>query len=63
MMLIMVGIGVGGLGWMAVLTAVMVIEDALPGGQRIRRVLGVALLLLAALWVAQPGWLAPAGVL
>jgi predicted metal-binding membrane protein len=62
LMLIMFGIGVGGLGWMAALTVVMMIEDTLPGGQRIRRVLGVALLLLAVLWVAQPGWLAPAGV-
>lgn len=62
LMLIMFGIGVGGLGWMAALTGAMVIEETLPRYTWTRLALGVALLLLAALWLAHPAWLALAGV-
>ena len=57
LMLVMFGIGIGSLVWMALLTGVMVIEKAIPGGQRLSPALGVALLGLAALWLAHPAWL------
>jgi predicted metal-binding membrane protein len=60
LMLIMFGLGVGGLGWMAALTGAMVIE-AFPRYGWARRALGGALLLLALLWLAHPAWLVPAG--
>ncbi len=62
LMLIMFGLGVGSLVWMAVLTGVMVFEKTAPGGQRLRPFIGLALLALAALWLAHPAWLAIAGV-
>ena len=62
LMLIMFGIGVGGLGWMAALTGAMVIEATFPRGRQTRLALGVVLLLLAGLWLLHPGWLVPAGV-
>jgi predicted metal-binding membrane protein len=57
LMLVMFGIGVGSLPWMAALAGVMVVEKAVPGGQRLSPMLGAALLLLAALWLAHPVWL------
>jgi predicted metal-binding membrane protein len=57
LMLIMFGIGVGSLAWMAGLAGVMVIEKALPGGRRIAPFIGVACLLLAGLWLLHPAWL------
>jgi predicted metal-binding membrane protein len=54
LMLVMFGVGVGGLAWMVALAGVMTIEKAVPGGRRIGPLVGVALLLLAALWLAQP---------
>ena len=63
LMLIMFGIGVGGLGWMLALTGAMLAETYAPGqvGQAsARRLIGVALLALAALWLAHPAWLVPA---
>ena len=54
LMLVMFGVGVGGLAWMAALAGVMAIEKAVPGGQRIGSLVGVVLLLLAALWLLQP---------
>jgi predicted metal-binding membrane protein len=63
LMLVMFGVGVGSLVGMAALAGVMVVEKAVPGGQRLSPILGVALLLLAALWLAHPAWLlAGAGV-
>jgi predicted metal-binding membrane protein len=56
-MLVMFGVGVGSLMGMAALAGVMVVEKAVPGGQRLRPVLGIVLLLLAALWLAHPAWL------
>lgn len=62
LMLIMFGLGVGGLGWMAALTGAMVIEESFPRYGWTRFALGSALLLLALLWLAHPAWLVPAGV-
>ena len=63
LMLIMFGVGVGGFGWMLGLTGVMLSESALPRAQSAagaRRLIGLALLALAALWLAHPAWLVPA---
>jgi len=57
LMLVMFGLGVGSLVSMAVLTGVMVVEKTFPGGQRLSPVIGIALLLLAVLWLAHPAWL------
>lgn len=59
LMLVMFGVGVGSLVWMAALAGVMTIEKAVPGGRRIVPWVGVALLALAALWLAHPAWLIP----
>jgi predicted metal-binding membrane protein len=56
LMLIMFGIGVGSLAWMAALAGVMVLEKTVPGGQRLSPIVGVALVLLAAVWVVHPIW-------
>jgi predicted metal-binding membrane protein len=57
LMLVMFGIGVGSLIWMGILTGVMVMEKAIPGGSRISPAVGVVLLLLALLWLVHPAWL------
>jgi predicted metal-binding membrane protein len=57
LMLVMFGVGVGSIVWMAVLTGLMVIEKTYPGGQRLSPLLGIVLLLLAALWLVHPAWL------
>ena len=57
LMLVMFGIGVTSLAWMAALAGVMVIEKAVPGGHRLSPFFGVALLLLAVLWLMHPAWL------
>jgi predicted metal-binding membrane protein len=65
LMLIMFGIGVGELGWMAALAMMMLSETAIPGETRSRRAreaIGVALFILAGLWLAHPAWLVPATV-
>jgi predicted metal-binding membrane protein len=59
LMLVMFGVGVGSLVWMAALAGVMAIEKAVPGGRRIVPLVGVAMLLLAALWLLHPAWLVP----
>ena len=56
-MFVMFGIGQGSIVWMAVLTGLMVVEKTYPGGQRLRPLLGTALLLLAVLWMIHPVWL------
>jgi predicted metal-binding membrane protein len=55
LMLVMFGIGSGGVLWMAGLTGVMVVEKAAPGGRWLSPVVGGVLLLLAVVWVLQPG--------
>ena len=57
LMLVMFGLGVGSLASMALLTAVMVGEKTFPGGQRLSRVIGVALLGLAVVWLVHRAWL------
>ncbi len=48
LMLVMVGLGMRNLVMMALLTAIVMIEKELPGGQRLRPIFGLALLALAA---------------
>src|SRR6266699_2390487 len=62
LMLVMFGVGVGNLAGMAVLTGVMVIEKAMPGGKRRSPLIGIALLLLGIVWLVHPLWLRSAGV-
>ncbi len=57
LMLVMFGVGVGSIVWMAILTGFMVVEKTYPGGQRLRPLMGIVLLLLAALWLVHPTWL------
>jgi predicted metal-binding membrane protein len=57
LMLVMFGLGVGSLVWMAMLAGVLVVEKTFPGGQRLRPVIGTVLLLLAVLWFVHPTWL------
>lgn len=63
LMLVMFGVGAGTLGWMLTLTAIMFGEAIMPGEAPSRRacwVVGMALFLLAGLWLAHPLWLMPA---
>jgi predicted metal-binding membrane protein len=53
LMLLMFGVGIASFVWMAVLTAVMLVEKVVPGGRWLSPVVGGALL-LAALWIAHP---------
>jgi predicted metal-binding membrane protein len=62
LMLVMFGLGVGSLASMALLTEVMVVEKTFPGGQRLSRVIGGALLGLAVVWLVHPDWLSMTGV-
>jgi len=55
-MLVGFAAGVANLWWMAALTVLMVFEKTGPGGQRGVRPIGVALLALAAIIVANPTW-------
>lgn len=43
LMLVMFAVGVGSLAWMTLLTGAMIIEKVVPGGRRLTRPLGVAL--------------------
>jgi predicted metal-binding membrane protein len=62
LMLVMFGIGVGSLVWMAALAGVMVLEKTIPGGQRLSPIIGIVLVLLAVVWLVQPLWLLRGGV-
>ena len=62
LMLVMFGVGVGSLAWMAAVAGVMVLEKTIPGGQRLGPIIGVVLVLLAILWLVQPLWLLRDGV-
>jgi predicted metal-binding membrane protein len=59
LMLLMFAAGVAQLWWMAALGALMIYEKVGKAGDRITPVAGVALLALAALVFAHPGWLPP----
>lgn len=54
LMLVMFGVGIGSLIWMAALAGVMVIEKAIPGGRRLSPLIGGAMLALAAFWFIHP---------
>jgi predicted metal-binding membrane protein len=62
LMLVMFGVGVGSLAWMAVLAGVMVLEKTVPGGQRLSPIIGVVLVLLAAVWMIYPTGLVRSGL-
>jgi predicted metal-binding membrane protein len=62
LMLVMFGLGVGSLVSMALLTGVMVVEKTFPAGRRLSPVIGIVLLLLAAVWLVHPVWLSVVGV-
>ena len=53
-MLVMFGIGMKSLFWIVALTAVMLIEKEIPGGQRLRVAIGCSFLFLAVLWLLIP---------
>jgi predicted metal-binding membrane protein len=57
LMLVMFGVGIGSLAWMAALAGVMTIEKSVPGGRRIVPLVGAAMLVLAGLWLLHPAWL------
>src|SRR6266487_5743663 len=57
LMLVMFGLGVGSLVWMAMLAGVLVVDKTFPGGQRLRPVIGLILLGLSAVWLAHPAGL------
>ncbi|WIG59725.1 MAG: hypothetical protein OJF49_002472 [Ktedonobacterales bacterium] len=62
LMLVMFGIGVGNLVWMAGLTCLMASETTLPTNRWMSRAIGITSLVLALLWLAHPAWLVPATV-
>lgn len=49
LMLVMFAVGAGSLGWMLALAALMMVEKVAPWGKRLRRPIGAALLVAAAL--------------
>jgi predicted metal-binding membrane protein len=57
LMLVMFGIGMGSLAWMAALAGLMLVEKAVPGARRMVPVTGVILQALAILWLLHPAWL------
>jgi Predicted metal-binding integral membrane protein (DUF2182)/YtkA-like len=57
LMLVMFGAGIASLAGMALLAGVMIVEKAVPNGQRLRPAIGVTCLALAALWLAHPAGL------
>jgi predicted metal-binding membrane protein len=50
LMLVMFGVGVGSVTWMAALAGVMLIEKTAPKGKLLSPVVGVAMLALAVIW-------------
>jgi predicted metal-binding membrane protein len=57
LMLVMFGVGVRGLLWMVALTVVVLVEKGVPGGYRLRPMIGAGFLLLAIVWIVAPTWL------
>jgi predicted metal-binding membrane protein len=57
LMLVMFGIGVGSVTWMAALAGIILVEKAVPGGRWLSPVVGLVLFLLAALWASDSTWL------
>jgi predicted metal-binding membrane protein len=54
LMLVMFGLGVGGLLWMAALAGVMWLEQVATDGKGVTTCVAIALLLLAVVWVVHP---------
>jgi predicted metal-binding membrane protein len=54
LMLVMFGIGMGGIVWMAALAGMMWVEQVAPNGRLAAMSIGVALLALAGAWVVTP---------
>jgi len=57
LMLLMFGVGVGNLGWMLALGAVMAVEKNLPWGRKLSAPVGVALLACGALTASNHFWI------
>jgi predicted metal-binding membrane protein len=57
LMVVMFAVGAAEITWMLALTAVMVYEKTAPRGERLVPVVGVALLVLAAIVAFDPAWL------
>lgn len=65
LMLVMVGLGAGDLAWMAAIALMLLSETLLPGetaSRRARQIIGVAMLILAGLWLAHAVWVAPGAI-
>ena len=56
LMLLSFAVGMASLGWMAALTLLMVLQER-KGGGRVSLLMGMALLVVAALVIAHPGWM------
>lgn len=54
LMLVMFAVGLANLAWMAPLTALMIVEKAVRGGEQVRSPVGIVLLALAAAVVVRP---------
>lgn len=54
LMLVMFGVGMGGIAWMVVLAGMMWVERMAPNGRLAAVGIGIALLLLAGVWVMVP---------
>lgn len=65
LMLVMLGLGAGDLGWMAAIALMLLSETALPGettSRRARQLIGVAMFILAGLWFLHAVWVAPGAI-
>jgi predicted metal-binding membrane protein len=56
LMLLMFGVGVGNIGWMLALGAIMAVEKNLPWGRKLSAPLGLALIACGALMVLNHSW-------
>ena len=54
LMLVMFAVGLANLAWMAPLTALMVVEKSVRGGEHVRAPVGIVLLALATAVVVRP---------
>jgi predicted metal-binding membrane protein len=50
-MLVMFGIGMSNLVSLVLLTGIVIVEKETPAGERLKPIVGVAFLLLGALWI------------
>ena len=64
LMLVMLGLGAGDLGWMAAIALMLLSETILPGetgSRRARQIIGMAMFIFAGLWLAHV-WAAPGAI-